>query len=67
MGVEPGGERQALTPREVLILRSAADGMSSTDTATQLGMTVRDVEVILREAPSAWSSAHGSAAGPAPA
>ena len=50
LGVEPEGERQGLSRREALVVRAAAAGMGSEETAAQLGMTVRDVEVALRVA-----------------
>ena len=48
MTVEPEGERQGLSVREALVVRAAAAGMGSDETAARLGMTGHDVEVVLR-------------------
>ena len=50
MTVESEGERQGLSVREALVVQAAAAGMGSDETAARLGMTVHDVEVVLRAA-----------------
>ena len=50
MTVEPESERQSLSVREALVVRAAAAGMGSDETAARLGTTVHDVEVVLRAA-----------------